>query len=240
MISGKIAIIFGLSAVLAAIGSSPKLRASTKIASLFATHGIPFHVYKALYRFVALSNVDPTTCNDNPIGRNACYLNGSERDANLEEFNGLEEWQKSHVHEWFVLLKNSDDKIDFQMMIEHLIGQDVSDVLSSLTENEFKAAIGAAERSLNDEDLVDDELSPSFEWMDEDKDGVLTVDERMHPVLEDCSTQAQDSVVCDVYAQLLRPWLPASSMSYDEFKAMIVTEGASAHDEVSAQFSSLF
>ena len=63
------------------------------------------------------------------------------------------------------------------------------------------------------------------------------MDERMHAVLKDCSTQSQDKVLCDVYAQLMRPFLPASLMSYEERKAIIVTEGASAHNEVSAQLS---
>ena len=163
------AIAVGLFVALAAIAAPPRLRAGTKIAYLMARHGQPYHIYKALLRLSALSNVDPTTCSERPEGRNACYLNTNERDANLDEFEGLLQWQQDHVHEWVVLLQNTTNAgtIDVQNMLHTVFGSVLPNYFSTMTEDDFKAAIGAAERSLKDEEFGDNELMPAFDWMDQ-------------------------------------------------------------------------
>jgi len=163
------AIAVGLFVALAAIAAPPRLRAGTKIAYLMARHGQPYHIYKALLRLSALSNVDTETCSEHPTGRNACYLNTNERDANLDEFEGLLQWQQDHVREWVVLLQNTTNAvtIDVQHMIHTVFGGELPDDFSTMTEDDFKAAIGAAERSLNEEEFGNDDSRPAFDWMDQ-------------------------------------------------------------------------
>ena len=165
MISGKGMLVFGLTVILAAIAAPPKLRAGTKIALLITKHGEPYHVYKALFRLPALAKVDPATCGTHPTGRKACYL--TERDDNLDAFYRLEYWHQANVHEWFVYLQDNG-RIDAQELVQKVTGQHLPDTMASMTEDDFKAAIGAGERSLDDEEIQDGELYPIFDWIDKD------------------------------------------------------------------------
>jgi len=166
IIRGAIAV--GLFVALAAFAATPRLRAGTRIAYLTQRHGQPYHIYKALFRLSALSNVDPTTCFGHPTGRNACYLTADERDTNLDEFGGLPEWQQDHVHEWCVILesKANPGTIDVQHMLHTIFGTNLPHRFSTMTEDDFKAAIGAAERSLNEEEFGDEDARPTFDWID--------------------------------------------------------------------------
>mmetsp|Transcript_26248 Transcript_26248/g.41399 ORF Transcript_26248/g.41399 Transcript_26248/m.41399 type:complete len:130 (-) Transcript_26248:192-581(-) len=127
-------------------------------------------------------------------------------------------------------------------MLHNLVDQNIPDVFSSMTMDDFKAAIGAAERSLKDEngELGDGELRPIFDWIDKDGDGRASVSERTLVLTQDCSAQARDdatTTMCDVYAELLMQFVPSSGVSYEEWKEELLSEGASIHEQVSAQFS---
>ena len=184
MIIGKGAFIFGFAAILAAIAAPPKLRASTKkiaatlhsgtkIAALVTQHGQPYHLYHELFRIPTLSNVILETCDGNPtppIGRNACYLvDSTQETANLGVFGDLEEWLQDHAQQWFLLFKNDEGTLDIQSNLEYLTGQSVTG-LSNLTLVEFKAVIGAAERSLRDEPIGNTDIWPIFDNMDKNSE----------------------------------------------------------------------
>eukprot|EP00585_Thalassiosira_rotula_P011967 CAMPEP_0196161272 /NCGR_PEP_ID=MMETSP0910-20130528/47249_1 /TAXON_ID=49265 /ORGANISM="Thalassiosira rotula, Strain GSO102" /LENGTH=205 /DNA_ID=CAMNT_0041426213 /DNA_START=70 /DNA_END=684 /DNA_ORIENTATION=+ len=202
---------------------------------------------KAIARLPALSNVVNSACNVNPAptGRHACYLvDPEERTANLAEFDEiLVGWEQSHVRAWFGFLENSSEHtIDLQQMLFNILGQNIPDIFSSMTADDFKAAIGAAERSLEDEngELGDDELRPIFDWVDQNGDGTLSLSERTLVLRNDCSAQARDddtTNMCDVYVELLMQFVPSFDVTYDEWKEELLSEGASVHEEISAQFS---
>jgi len=59
-------------------------------------------------------------------------------------------------------------------------------------------------------------------------------------VTQGCEEQAEDTIVCRVYTSLLEQFMPSSDMTYEQWKVEIITEGASVHEEISAQFSSYF
>mmetsp|Transcript_5031 Transcript_5031/g.11091 ORF Transcript_5031/g.11091 Transcript_5031/m.11091 type:complete len:247 (-) Transcript_5031:238-978(-) len=241
------AIIVGLCAILAAIAAPPGLRAGSKMAYLMVKHGLPYHLHKNLYRIPFLSNVDPETCGGNPTGRYACYLVLDERDANLAEYQTIPEWQREHVHEWFVLLQNvtntnGEEVVDFQHLLHTVLGEIVPDSYSAMTEDDFNAVMGAAERSLKDADgdFGDEDARPIFEWTDKNGDGMLTLEERTQPMEQDCTEQAGETFLCDFYVRLLQEYMPSYDMTYDQWMQELLSDGASVHDEVSGQFSSLF
>lgn len=223
MISVKSTSIVGLFVVLAAIAAPPKLRAGTKIGLLIAQHGQPYHVYNAVMRLPAL-----TKTNTNLL---------TERDANLAAFGSLEDWHQAHVHEWFALLKDSEGTMNLQQLLQVVMGQTLLGEFSSLGEEDFKAAIGAAERSLDDDGINDDDLTPIFNWLDKNGDGYLSLQERSGAMSEDCTGQASDEILCNLYVTLIEALMPSSQLNYDMWKEELISEGASVHDEVSRQSS---
>lgn len=242
------AIIVGFFATLAAIAAPPKLRAGTKIAYLTARHGVPYLVLKALLRFSALSSVDPETCGEDPrpTGLNACYLvDATERNASLAEFQSLENWHKVNVHEWFAFMQNvqvgqGEGTMDAQRMLHTTFGLDLPDYLSSMTEEDYSAAIGGAVRSLNEDEFDGDELRPVFDWIDTNGDGVLSMDERLEMGNQDCRVEAWDYMLCSFYISMMEQFIPHANVTFEPFLEEIISEGASVHEIVSAQFASSF
>ena len=64
--------------------------------------------------------------------------------------------------------------------------------------------------------------------------------ERTEVVTRDCTEQAGDISLCHVYVSLLEQFMPSSDMTFEQWMEELSTEGASVHEEISAQFGSDF
>jgi len=66
------------------------------------------------------------------------------------------------------------------------------------------------------------------------------VAERAGVAIRDCTEQAGDISLCRVYVSLLEQFMPSSDMTFEQWMEVLSTEGASVHEEISAQFGSDF
>lgn len=191
---------------LVAIGASPKLRAGAKLATLFSMHGLPKKNIRAFLRLESIASVDPKACATATKGRFACYLvDQDEAKANLEAYENSEQWEKDHVKEWFNMLKEEDDTVDWKHMIKDILSESFTSVVPAhLTIKEAKNLMGAAFRSIDDEKLIVAEIKPVFEYLDKNKDGELDADEMVGSMLFDCTDQSTNTLACSIYVYFFK------------------------------------
>jgi len=207
---------------LVAIGASPKLRAGAKLATLFAAHGLPKKNIRAFLRLESIASVDPKACAT--TGRLACYLvDQAETDANLEAYENSESWEKDHVSEWFEMLKEDDDTVDWKIMIQDILSETFTTVISSrLTIMEVKNLMGAAFRSIDDEVLTVAEVGRVFEYLDKNKNGELDAGEMVGSMSFDCTDQSTNTLACSIYVYFFKDQIEGLPVNRETYVARMI------------------
>merc|ERR1712127_1168199 len=151
----------------------------------------------------------------------ACYLVDTSEEngaANEAAWQTMAENDEGQALIWFSLLQNADGMTNLSQMAAQTLGVSI-DGLDDIDEEEYKAAIGAAHRSLLDDGLEQGECSAVTDFLDTNGDGMLSISERIGGMHGDCDEQASTATVmlCNFYVDLFSKYLNQDDLPVGDF-----------------------
>lgn len=199
----RFATVFAVSAAAYAIGGT-KLLSYASLAIILLKDGQPTTVYSAFLRLPALAKYDQHSECAVGQGKGKCapyYADPNENDANLEAFHSLPTSEKRSVRIWYDIDVGGEFRIKLNKACKTMLNKACDVGSGPLNLKQFKAALGAGLRSIQDEALTRAELRNLFDAYDTDGTGKLTIEDLMLPTNELINNDHENAILRREYVK---------------------------------------